>query len=96
MARSLSHLGGASHSRALSSAVLFLLGILMLIPVSARAEGEDSGSGTDEVTFTYISANPAGFDKEGANNLFDGNTGTKWCLHSLIVPTLSSRQASRE
>lgn len=52
----------------------------MLIPVSARAEGEDSGSGTDEVTFTYISANPAGFDNEGANNLFDGNTGTKWCF----------------
>lgn len=72
--------GGASHSRALSSAVLFLLSILMLIPVSVRAEGEDSGSGTDEVTFTYISANPAGFDNEGANNLFDGNTGTKWCF----------------
>lgn len=73
--------GGASHSRALSSAVLFLLSILMLIPVSARAEGEDSGSGTDEVTFTYISANPAGYNaSEGANNLFDGNTDTKWCF----------------
>lgn len=51
----------------------------MLIPVSARADEEDSGSG-DEVTFTYISANPEGYTGEGANNLFDGNTGTKWCF----------------
>ena len=62
----------------------------MLIPYSARAEGESNGS--DEVTFTYISANPEGFYHEEdnfeyfetvderAHNLFDGNTDTKWCF----------------
>ena len=83
-------LGGARHSRALTSAVLLLLSILMLIPCSAMAEGESNGS--DEVTFTYISANPEGFYHEEdnfeyletvderAHNLFDGNTDTKWCF----------------
>ena len=82
--------GGARHSRALTSAVLLLLSILMLIPYSARAEGESNG--TDEVTFTCISANPEGFYQEEdnfevfetvderAHNLFDGNTDTKWCF----------------
>ena len=54
------------------------------------AEGESNGS--DEVTFTYISANPEGFYHEEdnfeyfetvderAHNLFDGNTDTKWCF----------------
>lgn len=81
---------GARHSRALTSAVLLLLSILMLIPCSARAEGESNGS--DEVTFTCISANPEGFYHEEdnveyfetvderAHNLFDGNTDTKWCF----------------
>ena len=62
----------------------------MLIPYSARAEGESNGS--DEVTFTYISANPEGIYHEEdnfeyfetvderAHNLFDGNTDTKWCF----------------
>ena len=62
----------------------------MLIPYSARAEGESNG--TDEVTFTCISANPEGFYQEEdnfevfetvderAHNLFDGNTDTKWCF----------------
>lgn len=62
----------------------------MLIPCSARAEGESNG--TDEVTFTCISANPEGFYHEEdnfeyletvderAHNLFDGNTDTKWCF----------------
>ena len=62
----------------------------MLIPYSARAEGESNGS--DEVTFTYISANPEGFYHEEdnfeyfetvderAHNLFDGNTDSKWCF----------------
>lgn len=62
----------------------------MLIPCSARAEGESNGS--DEVTFTCISANPEGFYHEEdnfeyfetvderAHNLFDGNTDTKWCF----------------
>ena len=62
----------------------------MLIPYSARAEGESNG--TDEVTFTCISANPEGFYHEEddfeyfetvderAHNLFDGNTDTKWCF----------------
>ena len=84
-------LGGARHSRALTSAVLLLLSILMLIPYSARAEGESNG--TDEVTFTCISANPEGFYQEEdnfevfetvderAHNLFDGNTDTKWCFN---------------
>ena len=83
-------LGGARHSRALTSAVLLLLSILMLIPYSARAEGESNG--TDEVTFTCISANPEGFYHEEdnfeyfetvderAHNLFDGNTDSKWCF----------------
>ena len=83
--------GGARHSRALTSAVLLLLSILMLIPYSARAEGESNG--TDEVTFTCISANPEGFYQEEdnfevfetvderAHNLFDGNTDTKWCFN---------------
>ena len=83
-------LGGARHSRALTSAVLLLLSILMLIPCSAMAEGESNGS--DEVTFTCISANPEGFYHEEdnfeyletvderAHNLFDGNTDTKWCF----------------
>ena len=82
--------GGARHSRALTSAVLLLLSILMLIPCSAMAEGESNGS--DEVTFTCISANPEGFYHEEdnfeyfetvderAHNLFDGNTDTKWCF----------------
>ena len=82
--------GGARHSRALTSAVLLLLSILMLIPYSARAEGESNG--TDEVTFTCISANPEGFYHEEdnfeyfetvderAHNLFDGNTDSKWCF----------------
>ena len=63
----------------------------MLIPYSARAEGESNG--TDEVTFTCISANPEGFYQEEdnfevfetvderAHNLFDGNTDTKWCFN---------------
>ena len=54
------------------------------------AEGESNGS--DEVTFTYISANPEGFYHEEdnfeyfetvderAHNLFDGNTDSKWCF----------------
>ena len=54
------------------------------------AEGESNGS--DEVTFTCISANPEGFYHEEdnfeyfetvderAHNLFDGNTDTKWCF----------------
>ena len=62
----------------------------MLIPYSARAEGESNG--TDEVTFTCISANPEGFYHEEdnfeyfetvderAHNLFDGNTDSKWCF----------------
>ena len=62
----------------------------MLIPYSARAEGESNG--TDEVTFTCISANPEGFYQEEdnfevfetvderAHNLFDGNTDSKWCF----------------
>ena len=62
----------------------------MLIPYSAMAEGESNGS--DEVTFTYISANPEGFYHEEdnfeyfetvderAHNLFDGNTDSKWCF----------------
>ncbi len=82
--------GEARHSRALTSAVLLLLSILMLIPCSAMAEGESNGS--DEVTFTCISANPEGFYHEEdnfeyletvderAHNLFDGNTDTKWCF----------------
>ena len=82
--------GEARHSRALISAVLLLLSILMLIPCSAMAEGESNGS--DEVTFTCISANPEGFYHEEdnfeyletvderAHNLFDGNTDTKWCF----------------
>lgn len=82
--------GEARHSRALTSAVFLLLSILMLIPCSAMAEGESNGS--DEVTFTCISANPEGFYHEEdnfeyletvderAHNLFDGNTDTKWCF----------------
>ena len=54
------------------------------------AEGESNG--TDEVTFTCISANPEGFYHEEdnfeyfetvderAHNLFDGNTDSKWCF----------------
>ena len=42
----------------------------------------DKGTGTDEpVNFhcLEVDSNTAGFGGEGGSNLFDGNSGTKWC-----------------
>ena len=82
--------GRARHGRKLSAVLQLLLVALMLIPGSARAEGDD---GDEEFTFTYISADPEGnfeygddgwgdedIDEKGYN-LFDDDTDTKWCFN---------------
>ena len=40
---------------------------------------EELGTGTDEPVNYYQLANSGGYDNEGAANLFDGDSTTKWC-----------------
>ena len=49
-------------------AAMLLLVAAMVIPAQGNAQ----------VTLTYLSGS-RGYQNETADNLFDGNTGTKWC-----------------
>ena len=41
---------------------------------------EDQGTSTDQPVSYYHLANSGGYDGEGAANLLDGDSGTKWCV----------------
>ena len=54
--------------------------VVTMFPVTALSLGEDSADLAEQPTVQYtVLEGSGGFSGEGHENLFDGDTATKWC-----------------
>ena len=58
------------------SILLCIVLALSMLPVATSA-AEDTG----DLSLSAVTGDPNGFSNEGYANLFDGNTGSKWCFN---------------